>query len=459
LPPSNPARRFAARLHEERWLIVFVLAALVVRLHWNLVVHPPGDFVYSDMRGYVTRAEGLFDDPWGRWEYSAFYPYGTHVLVHAVQAVFGRGEIAPVGVLYAVLGGLEVGFGYALARRVSRYAFVPPIVGALLVAYYPLISLGGYVLSETPFSFCLVASTFFLVRTMDTGRRSDALLAGLFAAIGFTFRPQLVLSIAFFFGLWVLARKVMPRITLPRLLWAAAPLLVVFAFSAWRMHYHTGRWGLISENGAFNRVFGRCHNEKIIALPDTPERRRTSFGPPPLIQLAKRTEKLPGQWPQLEPVLGREIEYRGYIGDKDILKGLMQQCVEATGMKKQAEFGLVHATMLWRYNIMWPDSGKGFWREYAQLWGTIHANVFMVPTLLGLLLVFVPRRHPKAAVLALHGWAIIVIAVLHFGDVRLRTPYDPILILLALEVYALVGVTIGRRVLSRVRQRHRPAIG
>jgi hypothetical protein len=215
------------------------------------------------------------------------------------------------------------------------------------------------------------------------------------------------------------------------------------------MHYHTGRWGLISENGAFNRVFGRCHNEKIIALPDTPERRRTSFGPPPLIQLAKRTEKMSGQWPQLEPVLGREIEYRGYIGDEAVLKDLMRQCVEQTGWRKQAEFGVIHAVMLWRYNIMWPDSGKGFWREYAQMWGTIHANAFMVPTLLGLLFVFVPRRHPKAAVLALHGWAILAIGVLHFGDVRLRTPYDPILVLLALEVYATAAFGLFRVLRAR----------
>jgi phosphatidylserine/phosphatidylglycerophosphate/cardiolipin synthase-like enzyme len=127
-PVPSSLRRFVLRTHEERWLLALVVAAaLVVRLHWNLAVHPPGEFVDSDMRGYVARAEGILDDPWGREEYSTFYPYGTHVLACAVQAQFRRGDHAAVGVVYAVLGALEVGFGYALARRVSRLAIVAPI--------------------------------------------------------------------------------------------------------------------------------------------------------------------------------------------------------------------------------------------------------------------------------------------------------------------------------------------
>ena len=81
------------------------------------------------------------------------------------------------------------------------------------------------------------------------------------------------------------------------------PLLLIAGFSAYRLHHHTGRMGLISENGKFNQVFGRCHNNKIKALPDTPSRRITSFGPPPLIQLEKREAKMPGAWPGLDPTL------------------------------------------------------------------------------------------------------------------------------------------------------------
>jgi hypothetical protein len=480
-PPLR--RRLTAAAFEHRWLITFVLVAFAVRLHWNLVVHPPGDFIYSDMRGYLRRADGLFDNKWERWEYSAFYPFGTHVFHYAVLALFGREMLlhplakgmrtdlpramradfdfrsvldatpphVPLAIAYAVVGALLVGYGYALARRVSKHGWVPPAVGAILVIYYPLISLGGYFLSEVPFAMCFVASTFHLVRMVDTGHRRDAFAAGTFAALGFTLRPQILLSIALFGLLWIVARRAFPRVGIKQLLYAGAPLLLMMAFSAWRLHYHTGRYGLISENGKFNQVFGRCHNEKILALPDTPQRRRTSFGPPPLIQLAKRSAKLPGQWPQLDPAIDTMFEYRGYIGDSEILGAYIDECIAKTGWAKQVEYSAVNVLLLWRFNIMWPDSGKGEWRPYAQRWGSIHANLFLIPALLSLASVWFVRRRPKLAVVSLHLWAILIVAVFYLGGARFRSPYDPFIILLAMEVYAIAAA----RVLTHWRGRNR----
>ncbi len=440
-------------LYEYRWLFTLVAAALIVRLHWNLVVHPPGDYYYSDMRGYMRRAEGMFNGAWGKHEYDAFYPYGTHVLLYGLMKVFGpgfdatlRGDAATemaalnhaaIAKVYAVFGAGVVGFGYLLARRVSKFPFVAPAVGLFLVCYYPQVSLGGYFLSEVPFSLCLVASTFFLVRLVDEGRTADALWCGTFAALGFTLRPQILLSIALFGVLWLVWRKKMPALKFKGLLIAFVPLLLIMTFSAFRMHYHTERWGLISENGKFNQVFGRCHNNKIIALPDGAGRRRTSFGPPPLIQLAKREQKMPGQWPGLDPAFEIEYTYRGYIGDSKILGDYIGKCIAKTGWKKQVEYSVVNGLLLWRYNVMWPDSGKSRWRELARTWGIIHANALAVPALLGLLAVFVVGRMRGLGVIAVHLWAILIIAFAYIGGARFRSPYDPIIIVMAIEVYAL----------------------
>jgi hypothetical protein len=51
----------AGWLYRNRWLLAVLLAAFAVRVHWNLLVHPLGDYISSDMRGYVERAHQVLD--------------------------------------------------------------------------------------------------------------------------------------------------------------------------------------------------------------------------------------------------------------------------------------------------------------------------------------------------------------------------------------------------------------
>ena len=52
----------------------------------------------------------------------------------------------------------------------------------------------------------------------------------------------------------------------------------------------------------------------------------------------------------------------------------------------------------------------------------------------------------KAAAHALEGMtqALMITAAIYFGDTRLRAPYDPLLLLLALEVYVIAGTWLWR---------------
>jgi len=432
---SSPLRtRIFAWLWEHRWFLVVTLAALIVRLHWNLVVHPPGDYVYSDMRGYVGRADSIFTHPWGRKEYDAFFPYGTHFLLFVVKALFGRTNDPAIAVVYACMGAALVGFGYLLARRVSSRRWVAPAVGLMGVFYYPHISLGGYFLSEIPFALCLTTATWLVCRLVDDSRKLDAWWLGVVTAVGFTFRPQIILSVGLFAASWLILRKRYPKVTFSLLLRAAVPLVLVIAFSVGRLYWHTERWGLISENGRFNQVFGRCHNKAIVALPDSGGRGRTRFAPPPLIQLEKHSREHSRALVKLNPAIGIELTYRGYIGDKHKLDRFIRKCIKKTGWKGQLEYAAVNAVLLWRYNIMWPDSGKKQWQGIGLLWVSLHSNLFAIPALLGLVTVGFPRRAPKQGILALHLLALLALAVVYFGDTRIRCPYDLILIVLALEV-------------------------
>ncbi len=432
-------------LYRNRWLIAIVVGAFLVRLHWNTLCHPLGDYVSSDMRGYVQRGEQMLDKFGARNEYHAFFPYGTHFLVAAVKGIFGRENYFALGAVYALLGTIIVGYAVAIAARVSPRRWVPPLLGWILVFYYPLISLGGYVLSEIPFGAFMTMSMFFLLRLVQEGRSRDAWWAGVTAAVATACRPQILLSIGIFGLLWLFYRRgPFAKVQLRHLVFAGVPLAVILAFSSARLYYHTeGRFGVVSENGRFNQLFGRCHNKKVNANPTKPGRGAIRFGPPPLIQLEKRATSAPNSWVQLDPALGPELNFNGYIADAAPLEDLMRKCIAKTGWLGQLRYAAVNVVLLGGYNTPWPDSGRGLWRHLAGNWQAVHTALVVFPTMLGVVTLFRRRAVATYGLLAMHVVALVITAAIYFGDVRLRTPYDPLFLLLSIEVYAFLAIWVA----------------
>ncbi len=440
-PATRLPTRIALYLYEQRWFIAIFLAALAVRIEWNVWEHPPGDYIYSDMNGYVQRADRLLDDPLEPSEYAAFFPFGTHMMIAIAKAVFGRENYTAIGILYALIGALGVAFAFAAAKRASRFAIVAPAVGLFGVFYYPHLSLGGYFLSETPFCTCLMGALVFALRMADTGRKRDALLMGFFAGLGTIFRPQMLVSVAVVGLFWIVRRKALSKIRFRLLLLSAIPLACFLAFAVAHMRVNTGRWGTVSENGSFNMVFGRCHNSKIESLPDGKGHGRVHFRPPEFLQAKNREDRARRQGVEpeisLDPAIGDVLSYKGYIGDRKVHKEYIERCLEKTGVSGQLAYTWTNIKLIWLHNIPWPDSGKAPWRPPAQWWTDQHRIWLAIPALLGLLWIFVPgRRAARLGLLSVNLLAMIVIAGLYFGGTRHRTPYDFVIITLAFETYA-----------------------
>ena len=294
---SDDADSLASRakrwLYEQRWLLFVFVAALLVRLHWNLVVHPIGDYIFSDMNGYVTRADRMLSDPWKPHEYSGFFPFGTHAMLAAFKLVLGKENYVGIGILYALMGSSTVAMAFAIARRTSRFSFVAPAVGLLGIFYYPHVSLGGYMLSEVPFCFFLTAALLLTLRLVEHGRHRDAWWMGLACGLGALIRPQILLSAALIGLYWLIRRKSLGKLRFIHFAQSAVPLVLCLGFASAHLHHHTGRRGLVSENGSFNLVFGRCHNIKIESQPDGKGRGRVHFKPPPFCRFAT-TRSQPG---------------------------------------------------------------------------------------------------------------------------------------------------------------------
>ncbi|MCH9682104.1 MAG: hypothetical protein K0V04_11770, partial [Deltaproteobacteria bacterium] len=319
-----------------------------------------------------------------------------------------------------------------------------------------------YILSEVPFSFFLMGAVWMSLRMADEGRHRDAWGMGLFAGIGMVIRPQMLISAAFLGVFWILRRKSMPKIRLVHLLQSFVPVAVMLAISSGLLHHNTKRYGLISENGSFNLVFGRCHNSKIHSTPDGKGHGRVHFRPPSFLQVknheARAARKRIPPRVALNPAIDDELRYPGYIGDSKKHMEYVRECIRRTGFSGQMAYSVTNASLLWRHNIPWPDSGRSQWRTISRWWTRAHRNVLAVPALIGLLALGLGRRRIKLGLVAVHVLAMLVVAAVFFGSIRVRTPYDYLIMILAFEVYGL-GLWLlyqaGRRGWTRLRSSSR----
>jgi hypothetical protein len=423
----------------HRALVMVTLLSLAVRLFWNLRIHPPMDFAYSDMGGYVDRANAIWSEPWVPRPHLTLFPYGTHVFIALVKALFGRDNRAAIGVAFALLGTLAVAYTYATAERFTPRVWVRRLVFGLLVVYYPWISLGGYALSEDPFAVTVAASAYYGLMLADEGRPRDAWLLGLTYGLGATFRPQIIVSAALFFFVYLLRRQVFRKMTYGLWLRVAAPFGLILAISSARLYWHTSKdWkggaiGLVSTNGPLNLAFGRCH---CAAIESHTRDSRGFFGPPALGALNAYGKSNPSALFKLDPAMGETLKIEGYMWDAKPNNELTRNCIKATGLVRQIKYSITNVVLLWGYNFIWPDQGqKPVFRAPMLVWCVAHSIVLLPPMAVAIFLAL-RKREARTLLLALHVWAVIALAAVYFGDTRYRAPYDGIIIILAFETYA-----------------------
>src|SRR5690606_30287475 len=136
-----------------------------------LWIHPPGDYVFSDMGQYVERARRLVlngFEPGSRE--LARQVWGTHVLLALPLRLFGLDNLTAAAVMWGLMGAAAVPLAYLLACRLCRYAGTAYAVGVILLLWHPNLSNTGYFLSETPFLLFQLAATYGLVVVWQDGR-------------------------------------------------------------------------------------------------------------------------------------------------------------------------------------------------------------------------------------------------------------------------------------------------
>lgn len=429
--------------------------ALLTRLVWVLVIHRPGDYRFSDMRLYVERATLVAEKGWPPppSRHMAWQAFGTHGLLSVPLRLFGtEPPMTAAGVLWGLLGAAAVPLTYLLACRVLRERWQARTAGIAALVWYPNLSTTGFFLSETPFLAAQLLSIYWLVVCFQEGKR--AWPAGLASAGAFMLRPQAAVFYVLVFLVWLVNARRLPWVRWHHVVGVGTPLVLALAFSLWRFHYHTGYWGGIAENANMNLTAGRCHNIVTQAFPNERALRKAEEKDD---QTSGRRVALPGfrtlknsqpSWSPLalRPALGGDsIRFVGYIGDPFIHRELREKCYAATGVVEQIRYSFVNLILQWFIARQWPDTSKGHgtFLVISEIYRYFFQVAVLVPSLVGVGLGLRQiRREPALAVLSVCLVGAMIIAAVFFGDPRLRTPYDPVSIILAL--YA-VGVWLAWR--------------
>jgi len=397
---------------ENRWdriAGVSILTGVIVRIVWGLVLHPPFDYLYSDMGGYVDRAQRLATGG-GLQRFDAFFPPGTHMLLAAPMTLFGteRAGLWAGAVLWCALSSAIPLFAWRLARLLLTPAAAA--LTALFCAFWPLyITYGGFFTSEIPSLAFLLASLWAGYGAARLSGRAAGwlgLAAGLLGGVAVVNRPQLILNLA------VLAVPMLFRFRRQALALAGivAGSAVILAGAVWHNSAAAGKPTGLSENAGLNFWIGQCDVHDVTTV-DPARNISFSFGNP--------------VWAQLER--GGTYYFEGYmVWDQRFFYEMGLRCIEKDGLG-HVRVVARNVLNMGATTVPWPQVTEDGQRPLVSV-SNLAYSLLLPLVVLDTIYVLVRRRASGRswgeAVMLLQLACVLVVAIFFFGDPRVRSSYD-----------------------------------
>ena len=443
LASALAAAPFAAELvRVRRWLredrtraqarrgapLAVFLIALAPRW-WFIGQHPLDWYLVSNMAFYDTAADHLIS---GRLSiHDTFTPIGYPALLALLFACFGK-SYALVGYAQALLGAFTCALTQRITLRVTRSTWASLVAGVLLACYLPLVVYAGFLLTETLFAFLLALFVCLLARAVDRPGLAFAGLAGLVLGAGTAVRPNLLLAFPLLLAYALYLRRSLPAASAPRVwrapLWAVGFALPVLAVVVVHNSRLAGRPVGVATNGGVNFFLGHCEC-RAVTFP-----RGSGVG-----EISGHQNRLryavviaSARAPEDEPYFYRETLRRLAARPVLLARALVNvgDGLMLTGLGEWPEHP---------YYPGWmghEDELRAFGRGFAWLG--------IVPALAHATWLAMRRRLPakteatRVLLLALLA-SMLATLYLYLGDPRMRVPFDPLLVALAVDAWWKVG--------------------
>jgi 4-amino-4-deoxy-L-arabinose transferase-like glycosyltransferase len=246
-------------------LLIFLLSLGINAAQAFLVVSPL-DHDYSDMHGYIERAQRLAaGGPF--FPFDSFYPPGTHYL-NAVFFYFFGSLLAPKLIIAAqvlMLSLANVLAGYAAIELFGRRSWGCAVMLACAL-YWPFSAQGSFFMAEPALMFLLMLGLFLFARaTKEVLNTRLLFFSGLTFGLGALVKSQAVLAFfAVLFALLLLRRS---RRTIRCVLFLCAAFSLPVAAQFWINTHQSGTLSFhISANDAFNTYLGQTRYEAVGCL-------------------------------------------------------------------------------------------------------------------------------------------------------------------------------------------------
>lgn len=437
------------RLSGAVWAALGVFAvALIARLLWVSFVDNPYDNVFSDMAGYVNRALQLaYDasnplpiegdkrisdphalaalaahvDPW--CANCPLYPPGAHMIYAAEMKLVGWSHHRALLFINCLWGAAVAPCALLLAMRIVPKLKVAIAVGLLVALWYPLLAFCGFFSSEQPYAGAIALSAWLLVRQVKSAR--GAIGVGVASSIAYLVRPQIILTLALLVVVGViilwLQRARGPRLPVARIVVASTILAATVGWGAVRYHHLSGRWGLVSDNGAMTRLWADTNYGRIHAVWHAPDGTPMDFffESPPKAETGDH----------------RELDFDGYVGDTRILDEARRNEVHYMTLGERVVRWARNVRLLFVDDTLWPASTHEDVR-WRGAWSTAsHWALLGLIAPLAVLGIGSTARAPSTVLVvsAAHVLTMLAVAAFFYAEQRYRVPYDVFLVLLALE--------------------------
>ena len=385
-----------------------LIIGAAVRIIWGLVIHPPLDFIFSDMQGYVDRAKRVASGA-APERYDAFYPPGGHILLSIPIKLFGpdRAGLWAGAVLWCALSIAVTWLAWWLARQL-----LTPVAAALTAAFcafWPLyITYGAFFSSEVPSLAFMLAALCVAVRATRAGGYNGAifaLMAGILGGVAAAIRPQWMLNLLVVAALLLLKfrRHIAPLASFA--LGVALVLGLVVQYNSRAAHQLTS----ISENSGLVFFIGHCDAHDVTTVNKGVT---FGFGPPP----ASQTNRGGSYTFEDRDIWDQAFFYRqGW------------DCIRRDGAHHLLVLAqnVVDMTVI---TIPWPQSNNAHGeRDIVQAANLIYCALLPWIVIEALFLIRRRRRAGQPAgeaIMLAHLACAIPLAILTFGDPRYRSVYD-----------------------------------